>query len=66
MTAQTALFTATEAPRAAFWKVWLWLGKGAAALVARFALAFLMIVVGGVIAPLLAAEAIARCSGLSG
>ena len=66
MTAQTALFTATETRRAPSWTFWSWLGKGVAAVVARIGLAVLMIVVGGVIAPLLAAEAIGRCSGLSG
>ena len=66
MTAQTALFTAADAPEVPSWTLWSWLAKGAAAVVTRVGLAALMIVVGGVIAPLLAAEAIGRCSGLSG
>jgi hypothetical protein len=64
VTAQSALFTTADAPEAPSWTLWSWLGKGVAAIVTRVALAALMIVVGGVIAPLLAAEAIGRCCGL--
>jgi hypothetical protein len=66
VTAQTAFFSAPEASRVASWKIWSWLGKGAAAITVRLAVAATMIVVGGVIAPLLAAEAMVRYGGLSG
>ena len=64
MTAQTAPFTLIERPRAISWRFCAWLTRGAAAILARVGLAFALIVVGGVLAPLLASETLQMASSV--